>query len=134
MESSSKRRETQESVKLAMQSKENCLAHFQSVMIQCKILSDARFPSWSTFTAFFGTEMDHLTFQTKLQENIVQQEKKIEQRSDCMVEFRAFKTQFKWFMTMDFKASLIHYKYESNIWRENITSMEVEAFRDQLAS
>jgi hypothetical protein len=35
---------------------------------------------------------------------------------------------------MDFKASLIHYKYESNLWRENITSMEVEAFRDQLVS
>jgi hypothetical protein len=50
-----------------------------------------------------------------------------------MVEFRVLMTQFKWFVTIDFKA-LIHYKYECNVWRENITSMEVEAFRDQLAS
>jgi DNA polymerase II small subunit/DNA polymerase delta subunit B len=77
--------------------------------------------------------MNQITFQRKLQENIVQLEKLIEQGSDCMVVFRALKTQFKWFVTIVFK-TLIHYKYESNEWRENITSVEVEDFRDQLVS
>ena len=78
--------------------------------------------------------MDRLTFQRKLRENIIQLEKQIEQGSDFMVEFRALKTQFKWFVSMDFKAFLVDYKFQSKLWRENITNMEVEAFRDQLVS
>ena len=116
-----------EAEKRAINSTENCLAHFESVKTQCKILSDAWFPTEGTFNAFFGTGMDRLTFQRKFRENIVQIEKQIEQGSDCMAGFRALKAQFKVFMALHFKA-LIHYKYESTVWRENITSMEVEDF------
>ena len=135
-QTSSQERKMSKVEKRAIHSIEDCLAYFHSVKIQCTILSDTRFPSWSTFTVFFGSDTDVLTFQRKLRENIVQLEKHIEQGSDCMAGFRALKAQFKEFMAMDFKVFKTSRDYESQsrLWRQNISSMEVEYFIDQIVS